>query len=85
MISENVVITNNMGLHARPAGIIADIAIKYKSKITIETQDTICNAKSILSILTSAIPCGKKITIVCDGEDEIPAMAELKEKILNEL
>ena len=81
MVCEKVTIKNPTGLHLRPAGLFCKTAMQFECKITIEkksrTGDLSANAKSVLSVLGACIKSGDEITIVCDGEDENAALAEM--------
>ena len=75
MISKKVMIKNPTGLHLRPAGILCNEAVKYKSSVHFMYGDNEANAKSVLSVLGACIRSGTEIEFICDGEDEEEAMA----------
>ncbi len=75
MVKEKVVIRNLTGLHLRPAGVLCNKAILFKSKIQFLTGDNSYNAKSVLSVLGACVKCGDEIEFVCEGEDEREALA----------
>lgn len=75
MVSQKTVIKNPTGLHLRPAGLFCKTAMQFKSKISFRSQDTVGNAKSVLSVLGACIKRGDEIEIICDGEDEERALA----------
>ena len=78
MIRHKVTITNPTGLHLRPAGIFCQEAMKYTSNITFRYGiNGTANAKSVLSVLGACIKSGDEIEIVCDGDDEAPALEAL--------
>lgn len=81
MVSNKLIITNPMGLHLRPAGILCNEAIKYKSRITFICKGRTANAKSVLSVLGACVKSGQEIELICDGVDEEEAMAALKSVI----
>lgn len=70
MVKRDVVITNNIGLHARPATFFIQKANTYKSSIWIEKDDRKVNAKSLLGVLSMGIAKGMTVTLVADGQDE---------------
>ncbi len=70
MVSQSVVVRNPSGLHMRPASVMVQIAGQCKSDITITCGDKKVNPKSILSLMSAAIPCGAEVTVFCDGENE---------------
>lgn len=77
MVSQKVTITNPTGLHLRPAGILCEEAMKYKSLVTFQYGPNEANAKSILSVLGACIKNGDEITLCCSGEDEEEALQNL--------
>lgn len=69
------VITDELGLHARPAGMLVKEAGKYKSNITLSGGAKKADAKRIMAVMTSGIKCGTKVTVTVEGEDEEEAAA----------
>ncbi len=80
-VSCEVIINNEMGLHARPAAILAKEASKYKSNIKLVMDDTEVDAKSILDILTLAVSKGKSIKLIAIGEDAKEAVENIQKII----
>ena len=74
MTKRDVTITNNIGLHARPATFFIQKANSYKSLIWIEKEDRKINAKSLLGVLSLGIAKGMTVTLVADGKDEEDAI-----------
>lgn len=81
MITKEVVINNQVGLHARPATFFIQKANEFKSGIWIEKDDRRVNAKSLLGVLSLGIVKGTAINIVADGADEEEAIKTLSELI----
>ena len=77
MITRDVTIQNNVGLHARPATFFIQKANSYKCSIWVEKDDCRVNAKSLLGILSLGISKGTDITIIADGNDEADAVEGL--------
>jgi len=77
MISRDVTIQNNVGLHARPATFFIQKANSYKSSIWVEKEDRRVNAKSLLGVLSLGIVKGMTITLIADGVDEADALEGL--------
>ena len=77
MVKENVTITNNIGLHARPATFFIQKANSYRSSIWIEKDDRKVNAKSLLGVLSMGIAKGMTVTLIAEGADEADAVAGL--------
>ena len=74
MTKREITITNNIGLHARPATFFIQKANSYKSLIWIEKDDRKINAKSLLGVLSLGIAKGMTVTISAEGQDEMDAI-----------
>ena len=81
MVSKNVVVNNQVGLHARPATFFIQKANEFKSSIWVEKEERRVNAKSLLGVLSLGIIKGTAITLIADGADEDAAIATLAELI----
>ena len=81
MIQRDVTITNNIGLHARPATFFIQKANSFRSSIWIEKDDRKVNAKSLLGVLSMGIAKGMTIKLVADGQDENTAIEALVELV----
>jgi len=77
MLTREVTINNQVGLHARPATFFIQKANEYKSSIWIEKEDRKVNAKSLLGVLSLGIVKGTSVTLVADGSDEKEALNTL--------
>ncbi len=77
MVSKDIKITNNIGLHARPATFFIQKANTYKSTIMVEKDDRKVNAKSLLGVLSLGIAKGMTVTLTADGSDEQVAIDDL--------
>ena len=81
MFSQEVQVTNQVGLHARPATFFIQKANEYKSSIWVEKEERRVNAKSLLGILSLGITKGTTITLIADGVDEVEAVNALTDLI----
>ena len=81
MYVKEVVLQNQVGLHARPATFFIQKANEFKSLILIEKDERRVNAKSLLGGLSLGIEGGTKIKILADGPDEEAAVASLIELV----
>ena len=77
MCVKDVVIHNQVGLHARPATFFIQKANEYKSSIWVEKDDRKVNAKSLLGVLSLGIVGGTTIKIIADGIDAEQALEGL--------
>ena len=71
-------ITDPLGIHARPAGIIVKKAAEYESIVEIIKGEKTADAKRIFSLMGLSAKGGDNITIRCSGSDENIASDELK-------
>ncbi len=85
MYSKEITVSNEVGLHARPATFFIQKANEYKSSIWVEKETHRINAKSLLGVLSLGIIKGTTITIVADGVDEQKAVDALVDLIENNL
>ena len=74
MYVKDVVVQNQVGLHARPATFFFQKANEFKSSIWIEKEERRVNAKSLLGILSLGIVGGTSIRVIADGSDEQAAV-----------
>ena len=81
MVKKEVIVTNNNGLHARPATFFIQKANTYKSSVWVEKDERKVNAKSLLGVLSLGIAKGMSITLIADGQDEVGAIDGLVELI----
>ena len=81
MISRDVMISNNIGLHARPATFFIQKANSFKWSIWVEKEERRVNAKSLLGVLSLGIVKGMTITVMADGPDENEAVDGLIELV----
>ena len=77
MCVKDVVIHNQVGLHARPATFFIQKANEFKSSIWVEKDERKVNAKSLLGVLSLGIVGGYSIKIIADGSDEKEAVDSL--------
>lgn len=84
MVTKEVVINNQVGLHARPATFFIQKANEFKSSIWIEKDDRRVNAKSLLGVLSLGIVKGTAVNLIADGPDEEAAIGTLAELIASD-
>ncbi|QQR82081.1 MAG: HPr family phosphocarrier protein [Deltaproteobacteria bacterium] len=82
-LEKTFTISNELGLHARPAAQFVKIASHYQSNILVHKEDREVNGKSIMGILMLAAPKGTEIKITAEGPDAEEAVKELGELINN--
>ena len=77
MYVKDVLVQNQVGLHARPATFFIQQANEFKSSIWVEKEERRVNAKSLLGVLSLGIVGGTNIRIIADGTDEEVAVEGL--------
>ena len=81
MVSKKVNVINPSGLHLRPAGVLSQTSMKFKSNTIIESGEKKIVAKSVLNVMAAGIKCGTEINVICEGPDEEEALAAITEAI----
>lgn len=76
-MEQTVVLTNGAGLHARPASLIAQTAMRFKATVTVKANAKQVNAKSMLSLLSLGAKDGDEVTFAADGADAAEAVSIL--------
>lgn len=79
------IISDELGIHARPAGMIAKVAKEFDCKIMIGRPDKMVDASRIIGIMGLAMKCGDKIVITADGNEEDKAIKKLEELLKENL
>lgn len=74
-------IKDELGVHARPAGLLVKLAKQYTSTITIEKNGKTCDMRKLMAVMGMGIRQGE--TVTAEGEDEAAAI-EAVEKFLTE-
>ena len=77
MFVKDVMVQNQVGLHARPATFFIQKANEFKSSGWVEKEERRVNAKSLLGVLSLGIVGGTGIRIIADGADEETAVNSL--------
>lgn len=77
MIEKEVIVTNTLGIHARPATKFVKIASRYNCKVTVIKDGIEADGKSIMSLLILTATKGSRLIIRCEGPDEKKAIKEL--------
>ncbi len=72
------VVQDELGLHARPAGLLVKEAAKFKSAITLDSGAKNADAKRIMAVMSMGVKQGVEVTVTVDGEDEDAAFEAIK-------
>lgn len=71
-------IKDELGIHARPAGLLVKKASGFKSTITIDNGTKKGDAKKIMSLMMMAVKQGQTVTVTAEGDDEKEAAAAME-------
>lgn len=78
MVSFNYVITDEVGIHARPAGLLVKAAKAFSSKVVIKANGKEAEATKLMAIMGLGVKKGTEITVEVTGDDEVTAAAEME-------
>lgn len=70
MKSFEYTITDSVGIHARPAGMLSREAKKYKSAICVIKNGKSANVLRLMALMGLGVKCGETVTVTIEGEDE---------------
>lgn len=74
MVSKKFKITSESGIHARPATILVNEAVRFNSEIQLALESKVVNLKSIMGVMSLGIYNGEIVTITANGNDELQAI-----------
>ncbi len=83
MTERTVTITNETGLHARPASLFYNFIKKFDCEITLKSGGKSSNPKSILNLLALGLGKGSEVTICVEGENEEKIAEEIADYLAN--
>lgn len=72
------VIKDEVGIHARPAGMLVKEAKKYESIITVTKAGKSAEAKKLMALMSLGVKCGETVEIRVEGQDEEQALEAMK-------
>lgn len=78
MKSFKYIIKDELGIHARPAGLLVREAKKFKSKALIEVGEKSAELSKLMALLGLAIKQGNEVTVTVEGEDEAAEVTALE-------
>ena len=78
MISKKIRICLPEGLEARPIALLVQVARQYESSVYVECGDKKVNAKSIMGMMSLALPTGEELIVTTSGADEIDAINNIE-------
>lgn len=78
MKSFEYTIKDEMGIHARPAGMLAKEGKKYESKITVTKEGRTVEISKLMAVMSLAVKCGQTVEVQIEGNDEETAYEGMK-------
>lgn len=78
-------IKDEVGLHARPAGMLAKESKKYASKVTVNKDGKSVEATKLMALMGLAVKCGDTVKVEVSGADEETAFEAMKQFFENNL
>ncbi len=75
----NYTITDPIGIHARPAGLLAKAAKASGSKVTISANGKSADASKLILLMGLGIKCGTEVTVSVEGGDEAKAADDMEQ------
>ncbi len=78
-------ITDEAGIHARPAGMLVKAMQEFTSDVTIACGAKTASAKKLFALMGLAVRCGETITVTADGADEVAAIAAAQQFLADNL
>ena len=78
MMTKELLVSNKLGVHARPAAMFVKIANRFTCNIFVEKDGEKVNGKSIMGLMMLAAGPGSKLTVHAEGHDASAAIADLE-------
>ncbi len=75
----NHVVKEEVGIHARPAGLLAKEAKKYESKIILTKAGKSAEARKLMAIMGLGVKCGEEVEVTVEGPDEEKPFEDMKQ------
>ncbi|MFC7686718.1 phosphocarrier protein HPr [Ureibacillus sp. GCM10028918] len=85
MVKKTFIITSELGVQARPAAQLVNLASQFSANISIEYKGKNVNLKSIMGVMSLAVVEGSEITITAEGKDEQEALQQIEVLIEEEI
>lgn len=71
-------IQDEVGIHARPAGLLVKEAKQYESKITVSKDGKSAEATKLMALMGLGVKCGETVAVTVEGADEESAYDSIK-------
>jgi len=77
-LTKELVVTNKLGIHARPAALFVKTANQFVADIFVEKDGETVNGKSIMGLMMLAAGPGSRLRVKAEGDDAARALGELE-------
>jgi phosphocarrier protein HPr len=77
-MTRDFIVSNKLGIHARPAAMFVKVANRFKCNIFVEKDGEKVNGKSIMGLMMLAAGPGSKVKVYAEGNDASQALEELE-------
>jgi phosphocarrier protein HPr len=77
-ITRDLVVSNKLGIHARPAAMFVKTASKFECDVFVEKDGERVNGKSIMGLMMLAAGPGSKLKLIASGSDAQQAVNEIE-------
>ena len=84
MSRKEIVVSNVSEEHSNPIAELVQVACRFDSDITLESNKPGINAKSIMGMMTLGLDAGEEITLSANGDDENAAMESIEQYLSNQ-
>ncbi len=74
MVSQKVVITDPVGLHARPVGVLVEVAIRFNAEVSFRCNNKEASLNSVLRVMALSVGEGDSVEVLAHGDDEQDAI-----------
>jgi phosphocarrier protein HPr len=79
------IVKDELGIHARPAGMLVKLTTKFKSDVKIKKGTSEINLNRLIQLMSLQVKHGDEVTIKANGEDEDLAILEIEKFMVNNL
>jgi len=78
LMTKEFLVSNKLGIHARPAAMFVKVANRFTCDIFVEKDGEKVNGKSIMGLMMLAAGPGSKLKVLAEGHDASQALAEIE-------
>lgn len=77
MVEKKVTVINQLGIHARPAGLLVQTASGFESDLRMIKDGAEADLRSVMNIMILCVEKGAEVTIQAEGNDEVEALDKI--------